>query len=62
MSGLGQGLDSLPGGCLGEPVAVLAFGDQDVGVVQESVDGRGRDAFGRGCVGSGHMSQVMCRS
>ena len=30
----GQGLHPLAGGRLGEPVAVLAFGDQDVGVVQ----------------------------
>ena len=31
---LGQGLDPLAGGRLGEPVAVLAFGDQDVGVMK----------------------------
>ena len=32
--GSGQGLDPLAGGCLGEPVAVLAFGDRHVGVVE----------------------------
>jgi hypothetical protein len=31
---------------LAESVAVLVFGDQDVRVVQQSVDGRGRDALG----------------
>jgi hypothetical protein len=33
-SGSGQGPHSFAGGCLGEPVAVLAVGDQDVRVVQ----------------------------
>jgi hypothetical protein len=33
-SGLAQGLHPLAGGRLGEPVAVLSFGDQDVGVMQ----------------------------
>ena len=42
----GQGLHPFAGGRLGEPVAVLAFGDQDVGVVKQPVDGRGGDAFG----------------
>jgi hypothetical protein len=32
--GSGQGLHPLAGGRLGEPVAVLAFGDQDVGVME----------------------------
>jgi len=32
--GSGQGPHPFPGGCLGEPVAVLPVGDQDVRVVQ----------------------------
>jgi len=41
-----QGRDPLAAGGLRESVAVGPVGDQDVGVVQEPVDGRGRDAFG----------------
>jgi len=32
--GSGQGLHPLAGGRLGEPVAVLSFGDQDMGMMQ----------------------------
>ena len=42
----GQRLHPLAGGRLCESIAVLALGDQDVGVMQEPVDGRGRDALG----------------
>ena len=45
-SGSGQGRHPLAGGCLGEPVAVLAVSDQDVGMVKEPFDGRGREALG----------------
>ena len=45
-SGSGQGRHPLAGGCLGESVAVLAVGDQDVRVVQEPLDGRGRERLG----------------
>ena len=38
--------DPLAGGRLGEAVAVLAVGDQDVRVVQQPLDGRGREALG----------------
>jgi hypothetical protein len=50
--GLGQGLDPLAGGGLGEPEAV-ALGDHDVGVVQESVDGGGGEGFGHDLVEAG---------
>jgi hypothetical protein len=43
--GLGEGDDSAPGGGLGEAVAVT-LGDDDVGVVQEPVDGRGGEGLG----------------
>jgi hypothetical protein len=39
---LGEWLDPLAGGCLRESVAVLPVGDQDVSMVQEPFDGRGR--------------------
>ena len=38
----GEGLHPLAGGRLGEPVALLAVGDDHVRVMQEPVDGRGR--------------------
>lgn len=41
-SGSGEGLHPLAGGRLGESVALLAVGDDHVGVMQEPVDGRGR--------------------
>jgi hypothetical protein len=41
-----QGHDSFAGGGLGEPVAVLPVGDQDVRVMQEPLDRRGGEAFG----------------
>jgi len=44
----GQGHDPFAGGGLSEAVAVGAVGDKDVGVVQEPVDGRGRQVFGGG--------------
>jgi hypothetical protein len=50
-----EGLDSFPGGCLREAVAVLPFGDQDVGVMQEPVDGRSREAFGHQLVEPGRV-------
>ena len=43
---LGQGFDPLAGGRLREAVAVGAVGDQDVGVVQQPVNGRGRQCLG----------------
>ena len=43
---LGEWLDPLAGGGLGESVAVLAVGDQDVRVVQQPLDGRCREALG----------------
>jgi hypothetical protein len=46
VGGLGQGFDPLAGGRLGEAVAVGSVGDQDVGVVQQPVDGRGRQRLG----------------
>ncbi len=39
--GSGQGPHPFAGGRLSEPVAVLAVGDDHVGVVQEPLDGRG---------------------
>ena len=41
-SGSGEGLHPLAGGRLGEPVALLAVGDDHVRVMQQPVDGRGR--------------------
>ena len=43
---LGEWLDPLAGGRLGEAVAVLPVGDQDVCVMQQPLDGRGREALG----------------
>src|SRR5690349_12023445 len=54
-SGLGQRFDSFPGGGLGEPVAVSAVGDEDVGVVHEPVDGRGGDRLGHQLVEPGRV-------
>ena len=48
-------MDPLAGGRLGEPVAVLAVGDQDVRVVQEPVDGRGREGLGHQLVEPGRV-------
>ena len=45
---------SLPGGGLGESVG-LAVGDASVGVVQESVDGRGGQGFGHDLVEPGRV-------
>lgn len=42
----GEGSDASAVGGFGEPVAVT-LGDDDVGVVEESVDGRGREGFRR---------------
>ena len=44
--GSGQWFDPLPGGRLGEPVALGRVSDENVGVVHEPIDGRGRDRFG----------------
>ena len=43
---LAEWLDPLAGGRLRESVAVLPVRDQDVRMVKESLDGRGREAFG----------------
>jgi hypothetical protein len=51
--GSGQGLDPLSGGCLREPVAVLALGDDHVCVMQEPVDGCGRHCLGHQLVVAG---------
>src|SRR3982074_11103 len=43
---LGEWLDPLAGGCLGESVAVLPVCDEHMGVVQQPLDGRGGEALG----------------
>jgi len=48
-----QGPHPLAGGRLGEPVAVLPVGDEYVGVMEQPVDGRGRDRFGHQLVEPG---------
>jgi hypothetical protein len=54
--GSGEGLHPLSCGCLREPVAVLPFCDQDVGIVQKPVDGRGRDALGHQFLKAGRVN------
>ena len=50
---VGGRLDAeVAGGGLGESVAVLAVGDQDVRVVEQPLDGRGREALGHQLVES----------
>ena len=48
-----QGRHPFAGGRLCEPVAVLSVGDQDVGVVQQPFDGRGRQGLGHQLVKPG---------
>ena len=53
MSVSGQGPHPFAGGRLREPVAVLPVGDDHVGVMQEPLDGRGREGLGHQLVESG---------
>ena len=55
VGGSGQGPHPFAGGRLREPVAVLPVGDQDVRVVQEPLDGRGREALGHQLVKAGRV-------
>jgi len=48
-----QGRHPLAGGCLREPVAVLAIGEDHVSVVQEPLDGRGGECLWHQLVESG---------
>jgi hypothetical protein len=51
-----EGLDPLAGGRLGESVAVLPVGDQDVGVMKQAFDGRGGEAFWHQLVEPGRVN------
>ena len=50
-----RGVDPLAGGRLGEPVAVVPVGEQDVGVVEQAVDGGGREGLGHQLVEAGRV-------